>query len=132
MASSVPYGKAWTSEEVAQMLTEVSEKKTVEEIAKLHSRTVNAVNFKLAAAACNSHLKDSKTVEEASEITGLTVDAIQAALEQRKPRPAPVAVKATAKTPVVVVKPAKVDLQQILNKVNEIQKSLTAVIKNLH
>ena len=76
-------GQPWTEDEIAKLHAEVSEKKTFEEIAKEHQRTVGGIVAYLKNAAYHSH-KAGKTVEESVEMTGLNDKQIAKAIEKRE------------------------------------------------
>ena len=140
-------GKAWSSDEYIQLLSELKDKKSLKEMAEAHGRTENAIKFKIVFYACNKVLVEGQSQESVLEETGLTAEQLQEGLDKRKPNPVPLtvlsddSVKPVAKpvakpsllaNPVVVKKSQNHDmnkLRDILAVVNSAQKLLTTYIK---
>jgi hypothetical protein len=74
-------GKPWADSELTQLLTEIKEKKTFDEIATAHKRTVGGVTSRLQYLAYNYYLKD-KPINEISVIVGLSKDDIADAINR--------------------------------------------------
>jgi len=139
-------GKAWTSEEFPQLLSELKEKKTFKEIAEAHGRTENAIKFKVLFYACNKVLVEGQSQELVLEETGLTAEELQGALDRRsgkfvavaKPvplvKPMPLVKRTPLVKPVPLVKPMVkkatklANLTDILAVVNSVQTLLTHYI----
>jgi len=96
-------GQPWNADEVTKLHAEIAAKKSFEEIAVAHSRTVGGVVSYLKNMAYHTH-KTGKTVEEIVTLTGLTDSQIAKAIEKREtpraekktPTPTPKAATATA------------------------------------
>jgi hypothetical protein len=96
-------GKPWTKEELEQVMSELGNSKTYEEISTLLGRTVGGIKHKILSIACNDHLKNGMSLEDAQTIYGFTADELNVALNLYKPlseRVIPVKVP-VVKTPVV-------------------------------
>ena len=129
-------GKPWTSEEMDTLLSGFRAKKTDNEIAEAHGRSVNAIRFKVLGYACDKVLKEGKTKEEVVLDLGLSEADLQKELDKRTmPRPVANAVakaaakaesKAEPKKKIVVVKKkdqtsSADDLSEIWSSVNRLQ-----------
>ena len=73
-------GKAWSDEEVAKLLKSVQKKKSLEEIAAEHERTVGGIKSHLKVVAVDYHFNNNLSYEEIQKYTGLTRDEIQDAI----------------------------------------------------
>ena len=78
-------GKGWTEDEITNLLSEVSESKTRDEIAALHSRSVNSVTFKLKMLS-RKLVAEGKTVEEVQVLTGLSENEVNEPLVKAQPK----------------------------------------------
>lgn len=75
-------GKKWTSQEETELLNSVTKnKKSFEDIAKEHKRTVNGIKCRLKKIAFDMIEKDGKTIEETANLLNLSVEEI---IETRK------------------------------------------------
>lgn len=79
-------GKAWSEEEVVQLLQNIRKKKGVDEIAKIHERTEGAIRSRLRELAADYHFNDNRSMEEIQKFTGLSVESINDAIQRRKNR----------------------------------------------
>lgn len=75
-------GKPWLPEEIQNLLTEIQQTKTHEEIATVHGRTVRSIQLKLRSIALDYHVNEQKSQEEITELTGLTKEQIEEAIEE--------------------------------------------------
>ena len=125
-------GKPWTSEEMDTLLSGFRAKKTDNEIAEAHGRSVNAIRFKALGYACDQVLKEGKTKEEVVLDLGLSEADLQKELDKRTmPRPvanavAKAAAKAEPRKKIVVVKKkdqasSADDLSEIWSSINRLQ-----------
>ena len=76
-------GKAWSDDEVLQLLQGIRKKKTMEEIAEEHGRTVGGISSRLRQIATDYH-NEGRPIEQIQKFTGLTTEQIQDAIERRK------------------------------------------------
>lgn len=78
-------GKKWTSQEETQLLNSITKnKKSFEDIAKEHKRTVNGIKCRLKKLALDMIEKDGKTVEETATLMNLTVEEIEEYQKNKK------------------------------------------------
>jgi hypothetical protein len=76
-------GKPWLDDEVLQLLQGVRKKKTIEEIAEEHKRTVGGIKSRLRQIATDYH-NEGRSIEQIEKFTGLTTEEITDAIERRK------------------------------------------------
>ncbi len=69
----INHGKRWTKEENDNLLKQVSERKTLEDISNYHKRTTNAIWLQLLNLA-KKIIKDGKTIEDVSKLVNISVD----------------------------------------------------------
>ena len=77
-------GKAWSDEEVIQLLRLIKGKKSVNEIAEIHERTPGGIRARLRDIAVDYHFNNKLSMEEIQRHTGLGPDAIQDAISKRE------------------------------------------------
>lgn len=76
-------GKPWLDDEILQLLQNVRKKKTVEEIAEQHQRTVGGITGRLRELAAGYHA-EGRPMEDIMRFTGLTEEVINDSLARRK------------------------------------------------
>lgn len=81
-------GQPWKEDEVVKLLTSIQKKKSVEEIAKEHDRTVGGINAYIRKLAVDYHMNDNRTMEEIQKYTGLTKEQIEDAIKKNKSKAA--------------------------------------------
>lgn len=135
---------AWTPEEFENVLTALKEKKTLQEIATMYGRTVNAIKFKVYRYACDAVLKGNRVKEDIALELNLELDELTAKLEkltnpvanpvaslETRPVPSTNPVYKAKKKPVIVLQKNKAnldDIRNILAVVNSVQTLLTRYI----
>ena len=72
--------KRWTDEEEIQLLTLLKKKKSIEEIAAVHGRTVTAINLKRQSLAAEYHFNEGRTSQDIQKLTGLTAAEVDKAI----------------------------------------------------
>jgi hypothetical protein len=77
-------GQPWKEDEVVKLLTSIQKKKTIEEIAKEHDRTVGGINSYIRKLAVDYHINDKRPMEEIQRFTGLTKEQIEEAIKKRE------------------------------------------------
>jgi hypothetical protein len=82
----VRMGKTWYNEEVVQLLTSIRNKKSMNEIATEHERTLGGIGAKLRGLAADYYLNDKKPISEIIQLTGLERDVIIDSIEKREYR----------------------------------------------
>ena len=75
-------GLKWKSDEIIQLLEEVSYK-SINDIAKIHERTPNSITAKLNSLAADYFFNDNKSIDEIVELVGLPKSAVDAAIQKR-------------------------------------------------
>ncbi len=75
-------GLKWKPQEMEQLWAEIHVQ-SLEKIASNHGRTINAIKYKLAEAAC-SMMNNGATCDDASDKYGITVDDVQAYQKRRE------------------------------------------------
>jgi hypothetical protein len=65
-------GKSWKAEEVNQLLAEVQAKKTHQEMATIHERTVGGITSRLRDIAADYYMNRNMQVEICQQLTGLS------------------------------------------------------------
>ena len=76
-------GKPWLDDEILQLLQNVRKKKTVEEIAEQHQRTVGGITSRLRELAAGYHA-EGRPMEDIMRFTGLTEEVINESVARRK------------------------------------------------
>ena len=77
-------GQPWKDEEVEKLLRNIQKKKTVEEIAKEHERTLGSIHSYIRKLATDYHFNDNRPIEEIQKYTGLTKKEIEEAIKKRE------------------------------------------------
>jgi hypothetical protein len=77
-------GKAWSSEEIQQLLKEVRRKETHNQIASTHERTVGGIRARLKGLAADYYFNDNRPLEEIMKFTGLDSETISDAISKRQ------------------------------------------------
>jgi len=80
---------AWTPDEVNKIINSLVQKKTYEEVAKDHNRTVNSIKYKALEYATNNVLNGTKTINEMVEELNISEDDLKRELSRRKPKLVP-------------------------------------------
>ena len=75
-------GQPWKEDEVIKLLTSIQKKKSVEDIAKEHDRTVGGINSYIRKLAVDYHINDKRPLEEIQKFTGLTKEQIDEAIKK--------------------------------------------------
>ena len=77
-------GKRWNEEETIKLLKSIQMKKSIEEIAKEHDRTIGGINSHIEKMATDYHFNDKRSIEEIEKFTGLTKEEIEFAIKKRE------------------------------------------------
>ena len=121
-------GKPWTDEEVVQLLASIKKKKSIEDIAAEHQRTVGGINAQRKRLAIDYYFNDDRTIEQIGKFTGLTEEQIKDAISKQG---------TPAKKKLVIVNEPKVKrpnetvviLKDIRDKLMEMRETLDLLIK---
>lgn len=76
-------GQPWDEAEDQKLLQSIRKKRSIEEIAKDHQRTVGAIRAHLRQLAAEYWFNDNRTLEEIERFTGLSQGEIQATIQKR-------------------------------------------------
>lgn len=77
-------GQRWKDEEVIKLLTSIENKKTIEDIAKEHDRTVGGIRSYINKLATDYHFNNKMSIEEIQKVTGLSKEEIDDAVKRRE------------------------------------------------
>lgn len=77
-------GKAWSDDEILQLLTSIRKKKTIDEISKIHQRTPGGIVSRLREIAADYYFNDHRPIEQIEKYTGLSTEVIYDAIEKRQ------------------------------------------------
>jgi hypothetical protein len=77
-------GKAWLDDEVVQLLKSVKAKKTHNEIALEHGRTLGSIVAKLKGIAADYYFGDKRSLDDIQRFTGLDKETISDAISKRE------------------------------------------------
>lgn len=77
-------GQPWKEDEIVKLLTSIQKKKSIEEIAKEHDRTVCGIQSYIRKLAVDYHIHDKRTMEEIQKYTGLTKEQIEDAIQKHE------------------------------------------------
>lgn len=73
-------GQSWKEEEVVKLLRSIQKKKSIEEIAHEHERTVGGIASRIQTLAVEYHYNDKRPIEEIQKYTGLSKEQIVTAI----------------------------------------------------
>ena len=76
-------GKKWSGDEINNLLNEIKEK-TIEDISKIHKRTVGGIRSRLKVIAASKFIDESKSIPEIMAITKLSKEEIIDAINKRE------------------------------------------------
>jgi len=81
-ASNYPsrMGQPWEEEELVKLLRSIQKKKSIEEIANEHDRTVGGIASRIRKLAVEYHYNDKRPIEEIQKYTGLSKEQIVTAI----------------------------------------------------
>ncbi len=77
-------GKKWDNDEVVKLLAFIQQKKSIEDIANEHERTIGGINSQIRNLAAAYWFNDKKPIEEISRFTGLTPEEIKDVIKRRE------------------------------------------------
>ena len=121
-------GKAWKQEEITQLLSEIKEKKSTNDIATAHKRTEGGITSRLRILAADYHTKDSIPINEIMIITGLSKDDVIDAIAKKEYKDETKKKIVKKESP----KPKKTEsseLEEILKLLKSIEKRVSEYIK---
>ena len=123
-------GKPWKEDELRELLKEIEGKTSIEDIAKIHKRTVGGINSRLKDIAANYFINESKQINEIVILTGLSKDEIIDAINRRENKDEKKQ-KKNKSVPAnsVPAKSESSELQEILTVLKTIEKRVNEYIK---
>jgi hypothetical protein len=132
-------GKAWSDDQILQLLQGVRKKKSMEEIAEEHKRTVGGIKSRLRQLATEYHT-EGRSMEQIVKFTGLTAEEITDAVERRRLgqllRERRVKEKAAAKEPqsyrqsrITSFTEAEPTMKDLMGILKDIQQKLTTILE---
>jgi hypothetical protein len=128
-------GKSWKADEINQLLAEVQDKKTHQEMATIHERTVGGIVSRLRDIAADYYMNRNMQVEVCQQLTGLSKMQILETVAKRteiQERKAEKVLK-TEKKIVPLPLPSQLEnhseLKEILQIVRDMQKKLDDFIE---
>jgi len=77
-------GQPWKEGEIKRLLCSIQQKKSVEEIAEEHQRTVSGIQCYIKKLAVEYHVKHNMPMEEIQHFTGLTKEQIEEAIQKQE------------------------------------------------
>jgi hypothetical protein len=86
-------GKSWKQEEIVKLMLSIQKKRSIEDIAKDHQRTVGGINAYIRKIAADYWFHGDKTMDDIKKYTGLSHAEIQEAINKRKQTEEPETVK---------------------------------------
>ena len=70
-------GKGWDQEEIVKLLDSIRNKKSIEEIATEHERTVGGINSRRRGIATDYYFNNNLSIDKIQKFTGLTGEEIE-------------------------------------------------------
>jgi hypothetical protein len=120
-------GKIWDEEEIKKLLSSIQKKKSVEEIAKEHERTVGGIESCIRKLATDYHFNDNRSIEEIQKFTGLSKDEIELAIKRRDIAKATVRIRTKSN---IVVSPSPVIIKPIEEEIPTM-KEVVSLLKDI-
>jgi len=119
-------GQPWKEEEVIKLLKSIQKKKSIEEIAKEHDRTVGGINSHIQKIAVDYHFNDKRSIEEIQKFTGLTKEQIEYAIKRHELKDA---AKKSAESKVKKEKP--LTMLEVVSLLKDIQSKLNTLLEKI-
>ena len=123
-------GKPWKDEEIMQLLQSIQKKKSIEEIAVEHGRTVGGINSRRRELAADYHFNADRTIEEIQKFTGLTKEEVEEAIKRRS-RPKLVKSKEVVNTLVESSKESATNINDVMELLKDIQAKINVVLEKI-
>ena len=126
-------GKKWDDDEVAKLLSSIQKKKTIENIANEHQRTIGAIESQQRKLAVAYWFNDKRPIDEISRFTGLTSEQIEWVIKGRIAEIEHVNKKATATKPKhvsnIVSDNPNSDMKEVVSLLKDIKSMLSVLIE---
>ena len=120
-------GQPWEDDEIVKLLTSVQKKKTVEQIATEHQRTVNGINIRLRELAADYHFNDNRPTEEIQKFTGFTKEQVEEAILKRVNR----GIRASHIANTKPVKETPPTMTEVVSLLKDIQAKLNVLLQKV-
>ena len=125
-------GKGWNEEEDVKLLASIQKKKSIEEIAKEHDRTVGGINSHIQKIAVDYHFNDKRSIEEIQKFTGLTKEQIEYAIKRHELKDAAKKSAESAESAESKVKKEKpLTMLEVVSLLKDIQSKLNTLLEKI-
>ena len=121
-------GKTWKHDETVQILASIQKKKSIEEIAKEHERTVGSINSYIRKLARDYHFNDKRSVEEIQKFTGLTKEQIEETIKKSQ---ACTVIKETRESKISAGESTEPTMSEIVIILKDIQSKLDILLEKV-
>ena len=123
-------GQPWKDEEIMQLLQSIQKKKSIEEIAEEHGRTIGGINSRRRELAADYHFNGNRTIEEIQKFTGLTKEEVEYAIKRRS-QPKIVKIKEAVNILVEPSKESSTNISDIRELLKDIQAKINLVLEKI-
>ena len=120
-------GQPWEDDEIVKLLTSVQKKKSIEQIAAEHERTIGGILSRLQGLAADYHFNDNRPTEEIQKFTGFTKEQVEEAILKRANRG--IRTSHIAKTK--PVKEAPPTMTEVVSLLKDIQTKLNILLQKV-
>jgi hypothetical protein len=133
-------GKKWENDEFIKLLSLIQKKKTIDEIALEHERTVGSIRSQIRQLAADYYFNDKRPIEEIVKFTGLTKEEIEYTIKIRENKIlSEAAIKENIRTNKIkntkkVLEPSvpvNSDMKEVIARLNDIQSMLAVLIEKV-
>ena len=123
-------GQPWKEDEAMKLLVSIQKKKSIEEIAKEHDRTVGSINAYIHKLAADYHFNDKRPLEEIQTFTGLTKAQVEDAIKKREIKEAVKKIsKTTAHNAIIMEKEKQPTMLEVMALLKDIQSKLNTLLE---
>jgi hypothetical protein len=123
-------GQCWNDEEITKLLVSIQKKKSIEEIAKEHDRTVGSIKAYIHKLAADYHFNDKRPVEEIQTFTGLTKAQVEDAIKKREIKEAVKKIsKNTEHNAIIIEKEKQPTMLEVMALLKDIQGKLNILLE---
>lgn len=125
-------GQKWGEAEINQLLREVYEKLSIEDIALIHKRTVLGIRCRLMEMAADYHYNENRSMKSIIKFTGLSEEEVIEAIGKRAKKEVKKEVKSEKLSSLLRKElPSPSDQQDILSKLDVIERKLDLILSKL-
>lgn len=115
-------GKAWDDEEIVKLLQSIRKKKSIEDIAIEHERTIGGINSRRRELAADYWFNDKRPIEEIMKFTGLTKEQVEDVIKRRT---------ATRTCLIEESQVTSPDMKDVIALLKDMQSKLSIIIEKL-